>query len=62
MTKIKRKQSDKNEIHLCWDCVKAADESCSIYEGITEIINEYFEEVKIIFNVPECEFFLPEKP
>jgi len=60
-TKIKTKSKTKSEIHLCWDCAKAADGSCDIYEGITKIIDTYFDETKILFNIPECEFFIPEK-
>lgn len=58
--KTKGKVALSSEVHLCWDCVKAADGSCPIYEGMTRIIEDYFEETKILFQVPECEFFLPE--
>lgn len=45
-------------VHLCYDCIKAETETCPIYEGITAIIDKYFDDAKIIFQVPECEFFV----
>jgi len=50
------------ENHLCWDCSKAADGSCAIYDRITTIIEENFEVAKILFTVEECEKFLPDDP
>jgi hypothetical protein len=47
--------------HLCYSCAKASDTSCSAYETITQIIDDNFENIKIYFQVPECEFYLPEK-
>ena len=56
-----KQKTQSSDTHLCWDCVKAADASCPIYEGIIGIIEEYFEETKILFKIPECDFFIPEK-
>jgi len=50
-----------DEKHLCWDCAKAADFSCEVYEGITQIIEDNFEEKKIFFQVKECNDFIHEK-
>ncbi len=49
------------EKHLCWDCAKATDYSCPVYEGITQIIEENFEEKKIYFQIKECDEYTPEK-
>jgi len=49
------------EKHLCWDCAKAGDSSCPAYEGLQEIVEENFEEIKIYFQVRECNFYIPEK-
>jgi len=51
---------DENNIHLCYDCVLAESETCKIYEGITKIIDDNFHNTKILFQVPECEDFIPE--
>ena len=45
---------EESGIHLCYDCVKAETETCPIYEGITGIIDKYFDQAKIIFQVSEC--------
>ena len=50
-----------DEKHLCWDCAKALDYSCPAYEGITQIVEENFEAIKIFFQVKECAFYLQEK-
>lgn len=57
--KIKNLQPDsKNDVHLCWDCKKAGiPGTCNIYESLTNIIEENFDNVKILFSIPECEFF-----
>ena len=51
----------KMEKHLCWDCAKAVDMSCAAYEGITSIIEENFEDIKIYFQVKECKNYIPDK-
>jgi hypothetical protein len=52
---------EHSKIHLCYDCAKAEAGTCPIYEGITQIIDEHFDMAKVIFQVPECEYFLPQK-
>ena len=47
--------------HLCYDCAKAMDYSCPVYEGITEIIENNFETKKIYFQIKECDEYIPEK-
>lgn len=51
---------NNEEKHLCWDCAKATDFSCAVYEGITKIIEDNFEEKKIFFQVKDCDEFIQE--
>ncbi len=51
---------DDNDVHLCYDCVKAEAGTCKIYESITKIIDDNFHVSKILFQIPECEDFVPE--
>lgn len=50
-----------DEKHLCWDCIKATDYSCTVYDEITRIIDDNFEEKKIYFQIKECNEYSPEK-
>ena len=50
----------EEKVHLCYDCVKAEASICRIYEGITKIIDDNFDMTKIMFQIPECEYFVPE--
>ena len=52
---------NSDEKHLCWDCSKALDFSCSVYEQITKIIDDNFEVKKIYFQIKECDEYIPEK-
>lgn len=49
--------SDK---HLCWDCTKASDASCPTYEGMSQIVEENFDDIKIFFQVKECVNYVKE--
>ncbi|MHA2104911.1 MAG: hypothetical protein ACW981_15900 [Candidatus Hodarchaeales archaeon] len=40
--------------------MKAEASICKIYEGITKIIDDNFDMIKIMFQIPECEYFVPE--
>ena len=64
MTRMKSKDkfSSNSNVHLCWDCINARiPNSCDIYESITGIIENNFDEIKIIFNIPECNYFEEDK-
>jgi hypothetical protein len=50
----------EEDVHLCYDCVKAEAGTCKIYEGLTKIIDDHFDYTKILFQIPECEYFVPE--
>jgi hypothetical protein len=54
------KQSESN-IHLCWDCRKADDQSCLIYNQLVAIVEDNFDRIEIQFRVPSCEFFEEEE-
>ena len=51
---------DTSKVHLCYDCVLAEAGTCKIYENITKIIDDNFHITKILFQIPECEDFVPE--
>ena len=43
--------------HLCWDCRKAEDQSCLVYNELTAIVEDNFDQIEIRFQVPNCQFF-----
>ncbi len=51
----------KVELHLCWDCRKAEDRSCLVYNQLEAIVDENFTSIEIRFQVPSCEFFEEEE-
>ena len=53
---------EDSRTHLCYDCFLAANGSCPAYEGMTKIIEENFDVIKILFQVPECEDFVSDTP
>ena len=59
---LKKQPKSSSETHLCWDCLKARlPGSCDIYESLTSIIEDNFDEVKIFFNISECNYFEEDK-
>ena len=54
--------SKKEEnVHLCWDCCKAEDRTCLIYNQLEAIDDDNFESIDIRFQVPKCEYFEEEE-
>ncbi|MFX0116526.1 MAG: hypothetical protein ACFFB3_18400 [Candidatus Hodarchaeota archaeon] len=51
----------KADKHLCWDCRKAEDRSCDVYNQLESLIEANFDLITIQFQVPECEFFEEEE-
>lgn len=47
--------------HLCYDCAKASDYSCTVYNDLSNIVDDNFEEKKIFFQVKECAQYVQEK-
>ncbi|MHA2232029.1 MAG: hypothetical protein ACXAB4_06040 [Candidatus Hodarchaeales archaeon] len=54
------KQS-KDAIHLCWDCRKAEDQTCLVYNQLVGCVEDNFDQIEIHFQVPSCEFFEEEE-
>ncbi len=43
--------------HLCWSCVKARDENCSIYNSLIRIIEEHEADTEIGFFISRCKHY-----
>ena len=49
------------EEHLCYTCAKAESGTCSIYEDLVKIVEDHFNYVKIMFHIPECEYYISDE-